>query len=225
LTDTSAPKASQISETSFKIVTDHPDPSSLEIQISRSNSAIIKSVPAKVITNDGVGVLTQIHDFDGLPSDENWVVQVRNTVPGSGGSIQDISISTLYDPFSNMSDRINVNDGKPTSKRIADDAIRISSNNLDNRKSDIGTTSNTLLTENYSVNIMQQTFEGPFPPSTGWEIWDANPDDNLEFYWDDDNLRAFGGSVWAAWPARGGSNEIDPTFSTTYPNNSKTWMI
>jgi len=225
LTDSSAPEASKISETSFKLVIDHPDPGTLEIQISRTNSAIIKSVPSNIITNDGFGMLTQIHDFDGLPSAENWIIQIRNTVPGLGGSIQDISISTLYASFSKMSPLNFASDGKPTSKRIADDAIRISSNNLADRKSDMGITSNAQLTGDYSVNIMQQTFEGPFPPSTGWEIWDANPADNLEYYWDDDNLRAFGGSMWAAWPARGGSNGIDPTFSTTYPNNTRTWMI
>ncbi len=224
LTDPNAPEASKISETSFKLIIDHPDPGSLEIQISRTNSAIIKSVPSNLITNGGIGMLTQIHDFDGLPSAENWIVQIRNTVPGLGGSIQDISISTLYASFSKMSPQNIVNDGKPTSKRIADDAISISSNNLDNRKSDKGITSNVQLTED-SVSIMQQTFEGPFPPSTGWEISDENPDDNLEYYWDDDNLRAFGGSLWAAWPARGGSNGIDPTISTTYPKNMNTWMI
>ncbi len=225
LTDPNAPEASKISETSFKLIIDHPDPGTLEIQISRTNSAIIKSVPSILITNDGIGMLTQIHDFDGLPSAENWIVQIRNTVPGLGGSIQDISISTLYASFSKMSPQNIVNDGKPTSKRITDDAISISSNNLDNRKSDKGIISNAQLTEDSSVSIMQQTFEGPFPPSTGWEISDENPDDNLEYYWDDDNLRAFGGSLWAVWPARGGSNGIDPIISTTYPKNMNTWMI
>ncbi|RPJ32704.1 MAG: M6 family metalloprotease domain-containing protein, partial [Planctomycetaceae bacterium] len=47
--------------------------------------------------------------------------------------------------------------------------------------------------------------------------------DGCEFLWDDDDYRPYGGS-WAAWPANGGANGLDPA-SSNYPPNMFSWMI
>ncbi len=71
---------------------------------------------------------------------------------------------------------------------------------------------------------MTEGFEGLFP-STGWSVFDDNPYDGKEYYWDDDDYRPYSGG-WAAWPANGGADGIDPGVSPSrYPPNMNAWMI
>ncbi len=71
--------------------------------------------------------------------------------------------------------------------------------------------------------IKRETFEGVFP-NTGWTVRDANPNDGLEYFWDDDDCRPHGGS-WAAWPANGGFHGYDPCLDPHYRPNMDSWMI
>ncbi|MBE9571950.1 MAG: hypothetical protein IMF11_15075, partial [Proteobacteria bacterium] len=71
------------------------------------------------------------------------------------------------------------------------------------------------------TTIMFEDFEGAFP-GAGWNVYDGNSTDNMEYYWDDDDYRAHNGS-WSAWPANGGADGLDPLFFY-YPDNMDTWM-
>ena len=71
------------------------------------------------------------------------------------------------------------------------------------------------------VTIMNQTFEGSFPPGDGlWSVF--NSTSYTAAYWDDVNYRAHAGS-WSAWCAAAGSEH--GTIGGTYPANMRTWMI
>jgi len=114
-------------------------------------------------------------------------------------------------------------DGKPSQIRIADDAIRIKNfPENDERKLDKSSVE-PQLDLLYPVVIMSQDFEGTFPPSSGWELIDNNPYDGKIYLWDDDDHMPFNGE-WAAWPANGGADGLDPAFSN-YPNNMDSGMI
>jgi subtilisin family serine protease/Zn-dependent metalloprotease len=69
--------------------------------------------------------------------------------------------------------------------------------------------------------IAYQGFEGVFP-DTGWSLFD-NSLDGLEHLWNKDNFRSYVGG-WAAWPAKGGANGLDPA-ANAYPNNVNSWMV
>jgi hypothetical protein len=69
---------------------------------------------------------------------------------------------------------------------------------------------------------MAEDFEGPFP-TEGWELVDDSTLDRGEFLWGRDDYMSHGG-VYSAWPARAGSDGLDPQ-SYFYPANLETWMI
>lgn len=69
---------------------------------------------------------------------------------------------------------------------------------------------------------LTETFEFAFPPSTAaCQVHDLS-EDGLERFWDDDDARFRNGS-WAAWPANGGADGLDPT-NQSYPANMKTFI-
>jgi hypothetical protein len=80
------------------------------------------------------------------------------------------------------------------------------------------------------LTVKQETFEGPFPncggfPGACWTLaGDAidtagNP---RQYLWDDNDWRPHTGS-WAAWPAAGGTDAVDPQ-SSNYLPNMNSWM-
>jgi len=223
LVDTSAPDKSTVTETNVKVIVDQTYLDHLEIRLTRTDTDLISYLIPTTITKEGL-LFTQIHDFDGLPSQGMWIIQIHSTVYGVEGTVKSISVSSLYTNSEKAQISNSDADGKPTSERIAVDAVKISGISLTEDKVQFESSPEMQMSTDNSVTIMTQTFEGIFPPSTGWTIYDANPGDGKEYIWDDDNLRPYSG-YWAAWPARGGANGIDPTLSTTYPTDMDTWMI
>ena len=73
---------------------------------------------------EGVADFTQIHDFDGSPSQGTWVVEVRDIVPGVAESIWELSIAPLYAPAGKIPLPLTKDDGKITSARIAEGAVK-----------------------------------------------------------------------------------------------------
>jgi hypothetical protein len=69
--------------------------------------------------------------------------------------------------------------------------------------------------------IITEGFEGQFPNSS-WSVRDDTLGDGKINYWDDDDFRPFSG-FYAAWPANGGADALDPQFST-YPYFANAWM-
>lgn len=69
-----------------------------------------------------------------------------------------------------------------------------------------------------------ENFEEPVFPAPGWTVQDLSGD-GFERFWDDDNYRAHLGA-WAAWPARGGANGLNPVSgNNNYFNNLNTRLI
>ncbi len=153
------------------------------------------------------------------------MIQIRDTVSGTSGILLEASIAPFYAPVHELPIPTSDNGGKSTSERLPADAIKIAGGLESGEDKDIEGLPETQYDGLDSIVMMNQTFEGVFPPPEGgWEIFDANPNDGKEYYWDDEDLRPYNG-YWAAWPARGGADGIDPTSSTTYPKNMDTWMI
>lgn len=238
LVDLSAPDSSTVTETNVKVVVNHPNPAQLEILLTRADSEITFTISPDEISTNGMEKSTAIHDFNGLPSQGEWRIQIRDTVPGIVGSVKSVSVAADYAPIGKRAQPISDNNGKPTSERVAAKAVRISKGTERDEKdvrSDL-VDMNQANTD-YSVPIMTETFELMFPESE-WQVYDvsydpsnqeclANPNSTsgicTEYYWDDDNYESFSGS-WAAWPANGGADAKDPA-NSTYPQNVDTWMI
>lgn len=67
-------------------------------------------------------------------------------------------------------------------------------------------------------------FEVPLSwPAGCWLLTDGS-DDGFERTWAPDDYRAHGGE-WAAWPARGGADGLDPSMPVGYPAGLDSWMI
>jgi hypothetical protein len=73
-----------------------------------------------------------------------------------------------------------------------------------------------------AIIIETENFEGTFPNS-GWYVYDTSNDGYVRG-WDDAGCDQCGGD-WAAWPADGGADRVDPCAGNNYPNNMETWMI
>ncbi|MGC1375558.1 MAG: hypothetical protein WA821_05010 [Anaerolineales bacterium] len=69
--------------------------------------------------------------------------------------------------------------------------------------------------------ISSQDFEYAFP-SAGWSMTDTSGD-GYERFWKDNSYRPYSGS-WAAWPAAGGADRLNPS-TQNYANNMETRMI
>jgi len=71
--------------------------------------------------------------------------------------------------------------------------------------------------------IKTEYFEGAFP-NTGWTVVDLSAD-GKQRYWNKDDYKHYNGS-YAAWPARGGSDGLDPSPGNDhYFNDMNTRMI
>jgi len=75
------------------------------------------------------------------------------------------------------------------------------------------------------MTIVTEGFEGEFPPPDGrWIVQDLS-NDGYERYWDNHSYSSHSGG-WAAWPANGGADGIEPVSGADdYPNNMNTRMI
>jgi hypothetical protein len=104
-------------------VVDHQDLSQLEILLTRADSAIILPLSMDALTEEGEGVITQIHDFDGLPARGVWIVQIRVTASGIAGKVNSLSIASLYTSDEQAPPSPSENDGEPASERITDEVI------------------------------------------------------------------------------------------------------
>lgn len=82
----------------------------------------------------------------------------------------------------------------------------------------------TATTANFVDNwdlLLDEDFEGVFPQGACAVYDDSN--DGFERSWDDDDYRPFNG-YYAAWPANGGADGVDPS-TNDYPANLDSWLI
>jgi len=221
--DVAAPLDSTVAAVNVKLSMNHMDSGQIEIRLTRMDSDI--SVPLKYsqLSPEGAVSITQIHDFDGLPSTGEWIVEIRDIVPGITGSIRNVSITPFYTAKDNIPVLLTENGKTPVYVRIPDDAIRNAVDPETDGFKDGSAAPEQELDLMYPVVIMSEDFEGAFPPLSGWEVVDGNPNDGKEFFWDDDDYRPYN-QYWAAWPANGGTDGLDSAISN-YPSNMDTWMI
>lgn len=99
LVDPSAPEGTTVTEMNVKMLVEHPDPSQLEIRLTRTDSDIEVPLSSTEITKEGVGSFTQIHDFDGSPSEGEWVVLIRDTqLEIDGGYLMFLLLPYIHRP-------------------------------------------------------------------------------------------------------------------------------
>jgi hypothetical protein len=168
-------------------------------------------------TRDGVTA------FNGQPVNGTWTLRVRDTGSGQSGQIRNFAVRPEYaynGPQLELKE--NTSGAKPL-------ALRLSQNLKQGQRSKEGKTakrdeSMARTPDKPEANwqlLKYETFEGAFPNSD-WSVFGGTTG-GLDMYWDDDDARPHAGS-WAAWPANGGTNGIDPAVYC-YPNNLDTWMI
>lgn len=201
----------------------HPASDQIEIRLTRTDSEINIPLDFSQFSPEGSVSITQIHDFDGLPSKGEWIVEIRDIVPGITGSIRNVSITPFYTAKDNIPILLTENEKTPVYVRIPDEAIRNTVYPDTDEYKDDSTAPMQELDLMYPVVIMSEDFEEAFPPLSGWEVVDGNPNDGKEYFWDDDDYRPYN-QYRAAWPANGGTDGLDPAISN-YPSNMDTWMI
>lgn len=222
-TDAAAPPDFTIAAVNLRLSFNHPASDQIEIRLARMDSDI--SVPLKFFqfSPEGTVSITQIHDFDGLPSTGEWIVEIRDFVPGITGSIRDVSITPFYTSKDNIPVLLTKNEMAPVYVRIPADGVRNTVYPDTDGYKDGSTAPKQEFDLMNPVVIMSEDFEGAFPPLSGWEVVDGNPNDGKEYFWDDDDYRPYN-QYWAAWPANGGTDRLDPAISN-YPSNMDTWMV
>jgi hypothetical protein len=224
LLDPSAPDQSTITEVHVKYLLDHPDPNQLEIQLTRADTSISQTLWNRGNTIKGakLGEAGSLDAFNGTPSQGEWHLLVRDVVPGQKGLLKVISIRADYAPVGPLPRMLSGTPGRPTSFHIPSGVTKSSTPDTDGKKSAETSNAASLQVSGWQ-DVKSETFEGVFP-NAGWTLIDANPNDGKEYLWDDDDFRHHNGG-WAAWPANGGVDGLDPAASSTYPPNMASWMI
>jgi len=142
---------------------------------------------------------SQLAVFNGQPVNGNWTLRVRDEAPGEAGTWLNASLVVNY--------------LRPTSGQVVPPHLLAGKSLMGAQAAAQG---------DWQI-ITTEDFEGEWPVfSPGWYVRDLNWD-GYERYWDDDDYLAHYGT-WAAWPARGGADGLDPRYFY-YPNNMDTRMI
>ena len=223
--DADAPADSIITEARLKFKVDHPAPDQVEVHLKRAAGSQVSQVLQKggttdLKTNEGQGF--ELRAFVGEPAQGEWQLWLRDLAPGQTGRLKSFSISVLYAPVEPLPAQIWGSPGRPTSLRIAPGLAESETPDAGEKPLGRETPEATLeLTDGWQT-IKSETFEWDFP-GAGWEVLDDYPNDGKEYKWDDDDYRHHAGG-WAAWPARGGTNGINPP-PATYPPYMSSWMI
>jgi subtilisin-like proprotein convertase family protein len=223
LTDPNAPDQSTITEVYVKYLLDHPDPNQLEIRLTRAGTSINQTLwnRGDAIKGAKLGEAAALDAFNGTPSRGEWHLLVRDVVPGLQGRLEAVTVRAYYAPVGPLPKMLSGSPGRPTSFRLPSGA---KSNTLDVDSKKRAEPSAAPLQVSGWQDVKSETFEGNFP-NPGWTVTDTNHSDNKEYLWDDDDKdgRAHTGG-WAAWPANGGIDGLDPVIFT-YPPNASSWMI
>lgn len=225
LLDPAAPDDSTVTEVNVKYRLDHLAPDQLEVRLSRADGAMSQPLWERGSLVDGseFGKATGLEAFNGTAAQGGWYFWVRDVVPGQSGWLREVSISVLYAPVGPLPRQVSGAPGRPTSLRIPPEVVKITAPGVDEKKTEGKVQSLTLEPDGWAI-IMFEHFERVFPPSTGWTLFDANPNDGREYLWDDDDYRHQSNGSWAGWPANGGADGLDPAVSP-YPPNAQSWMI
>jgi len=223
LLDPAAPDGTTVTKANVKYRIEHPNTDQLEVLLTREDGIIRQHLweRGSLVKGPDLGKATGLDIFNGTPAQGGWYFWVRDAVPGQSGWLRDASISIYYTPVGPLPIQISGTPGRPTSLRIPPGVEKSITPDRDEKKSE-GEVQSLLLEPDGWRILTLETFESNFP-GAGWALVDNNPNDGKEYLWDDDDFRSNDG-YWAAWPANGGADGLDPAFST-YPPNAQSWMI
>ncbi|MBM3130190.1 MAG: hypothetical protein FJ009_16390 [Chloroflexi bacterium] len=226
ITIADAPTNAQVTDVRLKYQIQHAAPEQLEVRLLHKPSGRTYTVwdNQKATASTGAQTVSNITAFNGVGANGEWVLQVRDTVAGTSGTLEGFSVRPNY-PYQGTPLRV-VGDGAPGTPlnwRLPPGAKSLAVQDKDPKLRRA-----TALTDNQRARvaagweiIKSEDFEGAFP-NTGWSVYDLS-DDGYERYWDDDDYKHAGGN-WGAWPANGGTNLLDPAVYC-YPNNMETVML
>jgi hypothetical protein len=220
----SAPEDAVVSAVRVKYHIVYSEPSDLEVQLLTSGAEA-----SHTLWNKGSAegdVLTQsteeIAAFQGAPVNGTWSLAVQGGNPQ--GYIDDFSIIVYYEmEMPVLQIEGEGAPGTPGFLRLPEGATPASPPPDEDEKPPVEGSS--VIPQDVppgAIIIKTEDFEGSFPNS-GWSVFD-NSNDGYTRYWDDAHCDACGGD-WAAWPADGGANRVDPCAGNNYPNNMEAWMI
>lgn len=98
--DPHAPPTGTVTEVHVKYILDHPDPSELEIQITRSDMKTIQTLWNRGTPANGteLGKARGIQTFKGSTAQAEWRLQIRDLVPGKKGYLKTFTVRVDYAP-------------------------------------------------------------------------------------------------------------------------------
>lgn len=220
-----APDGARVEELRVKLALEHPAPQELEFYLSHAGTEG-NSEPVALAFRAGEGGAAVMYSeaitaFAGDSPGGAWTLWVRDSSPGNQGKIIDASLRASHID-SGLVTEVSDTGGVPVAFKLQA-PVEPSATILPEDKP--VPTAVPESEEGGSVtgwfSILNETFESTFP-SANWSLSDQSSD-GCEFLWDDDDYRAQSGA-WAAWPANGGANALDPAASY-YPPNMRSWMI
>ena len=144
---------------------------------------------------------------------------MRDLVPGQQGRLAAAAVRARYAPLGPVPTVVKGPAGEVSALSLPADARRTSA--PDNEKPASSLPDAAPAQPNGWQTIKSEGFEGAFP-NAGWTLLDLS-NDGCDFLWDDDDFKPHVGN-YAAWPANGGANGLDPAVSN-YPPNMNSWMV
>lgn len=217
-----APPDASIATLALKYALNHPHPEQVEVELVQQATG--KRVPLTALSQIEPGQLTAnlvLTDFAGVPAEGIWTLQMRDTVPGDQGTLVYALLQATYTATGPLVQITSDPPGSPAIQRLAPDALSVSRPVTESKPPSQAPLTPPSSTAFGWSEVMVESFEGAFP-SGAWSVLDISSD-GCEFLWDDDDYRHTGGN-WAAWPANGGINGLDPA-TNKYPPNMVSWMI
>jgi subtilisin-like proprotein convertase family protein len=218
----SAPLGGVLDEVHVKYGLTHPNPAEIEVNLTHDQSGKTVSLTGgATIKGDQLKADLTLTEFSSLdPS--TWTLNVLDKVPGNQGTLDYFTVQPTYKLTSPPTIQVTGGlPGTPVAFQIPPGAA-VTVNPTNEVSPPKGTLPGGDARQALGWNtILSEGFEGAFP-SGAWSVND-NSADGCDFQWDDDSYRHSAGS-WAAWPANGGANGLNPATSK-YPPNMNSWMV
>lgn len=227
LTLTDAPQDARVHHVAVKYSTKGVEASQVSAKLGAQGASQTHTLQAGMMSSGKAYSDANIQAFKGNPVNQTWVLSMRGPEGTSGGYVDSVTLRVYFQakiPLLRV--KGNGTPGVPAMlKRPAGGGTPMRPPKPDTKTP--GPASNRTPTRPEGTSplgweiIASETFEGAFPNG----LWSAygGTSDGLDIYWDDDDYRPYT-DYWAAWPAKGGWDGLDPEFNT-YPNNLYSWMV
>jgi len=218
-----APDGAVVSSVQVKYNIVYPKPADLEVQLVTSGAGATYTLWDKGSAGDAVLAQStgEITALQGVPVNGTWSLAVQGG--DAEGYIDDFSIIVYYEAgMPTLRIEGGAAPGVPAILHRPEGVMPATPPADDDEKPNGGSSVVPQDVPPGAIIIGTENFEGAFPTDP-WLVVD-NSNDGYERYWDDAFCDQCGGD-WAAWPADGGRDRVDPCAGTNYPNNLSSWMI